>query len=130
MAKHPKRDMDGQVGRRLKAFRVAAGVTQAALGDKLGISRQMVDNYERGHSRVSAGTLHRAAQILGQPVAAFFDGPENPAVAMLDDRARIERHHLVLVRRYNRLTRAQQDLVRQMLKAMAPAPRAARAKAA
>jgi transcriptional regulator with XRE-family HTH domain len=82
--------LDKVVGRRLRARRLQLGLSQQALGDALGISYQQVQKYEKGVSRIGAGRLQQAAEILDVPVSVFFDeklggSPDGDAVfAFLD----------------------------------------------
>ena len=50
------------------------GMSQEKLGDKLGITFQQVQKYEKGSNRISASRLHEMARILQVPVPFFFDG--------------------------------------------------------
>jgi transcriptional regulator with XRE-family HTH domain len=61
------------LGQKIKRFREQAGLSQTQLGDKLGISYQQIQKYERGVNRVSVETLMRMARALGQPVVAFLE---------------------------------------------------------
>jgi len=66
--------VDLHVGVRLRARRKALDISQSDLADRVGISFQQVQKYERGANRVSASKLHQFAEYLGVPVAYFFDG--------------------------------------------------------
>jgi transcriptional regulator with XRE-family HTH domain len=68
---HP---VDVHVGARLRQLRKAAGMSQQMLGERLGLTFQQVQKYERGTNRVSASKLHEAAQILGVAISDFFEG--------------------------------------------------------
>lgn len=50
-------------------------MTLQGLADRLGIAYQQVQKYETGVNRVGAGRLMEIAEILGVPVASFFDAP-------------------------------------------------------
>ncbi|MGX9983921.1 helix-turn-helix domain-containing protein [Methylobacterium fujisawaense] len=71
----PKRatDCDAQIGRRIRAAREAAKVSQQALGAHLGVSFQQLQKYEAGANRIGAGRLKEVAIFLGVPVASFYD---------------------------------------------------------
>lgn len=43
-----------RIGKNLRAARHAAGLSQAALGDKIGVSFQQVQKYEKGVNRIDA----------------------------------------------------------------------------
>ena len=62
------------VGRRVREARVAKGMSQTDLGDRLGVSFQQVQKYEKGTIRVGASRLLQTAQALTVPVEYFFDG--------------------------------------------------------
>lgn len=66
--------IDAHVGARLRLLRRAAGLSQEALAEPLGLTFQQVQKYERGANRVSASKLWEIAAILGVEVSAFFDG--------------------------------------------------------
>ena len=65
--------VDHQVGRRIRQARRAAKLTQGQLGDKIGLTFQQVQKYEKGVNRVSAGTLYEIAKVLDIPISWFFD---------------------------------------------------------
>lgn len=50
-----------------------AGLTQERLAEKLGITFQQVQKYERGATRVNLARLQQLACILDVPVSAFFE---------------------------------------------------------
>lgn len=64
--------MDATVGARIAARRTALSLSQAALGQRVGVSFQQVQKYENGQNRIPASRLHGLALALGMPIAAFF----------------------------------------------------------
>jgi len=54
-----------QFGRRLKALREARGVSQAALAERAGLTREYVNKLEAGKYDPTLGTLGRLAKALG-----------------------------------------------------------------
>ena len=68
--------IDVLVGQRVRALRCAQGMSQADLGQKVGVRFQQIQKYESGANRVSASRLLALAQTLGVPVSHFFDGLE------------------------------------------------------
>ena len=58
---------------------VVPKVTQAQLADKLGVTFQQVQKYEKGVNRLSAAMMVRIAEVLKVDVQYFFD--ELPAGA-------------------------------------------------
>ena len=59
---------DTQIGQRLRALRMDRKMSQSDLGDKLGISFQQIQKYERGVNRVSAVRLNQIAKLLGTTI--------------------------------------------------------------
>jgi transcriptional regulator with XRE-family HTH domain len=72
---------DVTVGRNIRAHRLARGLSQSALADRIGVSYQQVQKHERGENHVGASRLTRIADVLGVPVAALFDGVVTGATA-------------------------------------------------
>ncbi len=62
--------------RDLRQVREAHGLTQAALGDLVGVTFQQIQKYEKGTNRVSAGGLFDLAECLKVPIGTFFVGLE------------------------------------------------------
>jgi transcriptional regulator with XRE-family HTH domain len=56
---------DVEIGKRIATLRAARGMSQTALGSKLGVSFQQVQKYEAGVNRISAGRLISVADALG-----------------------------------------------------------------
>jgi transcriptional regulator with XRE-family HTH domain len=63
---------DGQVGESIRAHRLIAGMSQTDLAQKLGVSFQQVQKYEKGTNRVGAGRLPLIAGIFNIPISALF----------------------------------------------------------
>jgi transcriptional regulator with XRE-family HTH domain len=57
------------IGARMRTRRRQLGLSQSDLADKLGVSFQQVQKYERGANRVAASTLVAASVALGTTVA-------------------------------------------------------------
>jgi transcriptional regulator with XRE-family HTH domain len=53
--------------------RLVLGMSQTKLGEKLGLTFQQVQKYEKGTNRIGASRLHHIANILQVPVAFFFE---------------------------------------------------------
>jgi transcriptional regulator with XRE-family HTH domain len=67
---------DLHVGRRIRLRRRALHVSQAALGDAVGVAFQQIQKYENGTNRIGAGRLQQIAEALDcQPAWFFEDGP-------------------------------------------------------
>ena len=71
---------DIDVGRRIRARRIAQGMSQTELGNRLGVTFQQVQKYDKGINRVGAGRLVRVAEALEVPVAFFFAGTDGDSI--------------------------------------------------
>jgi transcriptional regulator with XRE-family HTH domain len=71
---------DVEVGRRIRLRRNLIEMSQETLADKLGLTFQQVQRYEKGMNRISAGRLEEIAKHLKIPVSSFFDEVERPTV--------------------------------------------------
>lgn len=50
------------------------GLSQEKLGERMGLTFQQVQKYEKGVNRIGAGRLFHISQILEVPVQFFFEG--------------------------------------------------------
>jgi transcriptional regulator with XRE-family HTH domain len=66
--------VDRHVGARLRLLRMQAGMSQEALGNRLGLTFQQVQKYEKGQNRIGASRLYQLSRILRVPVGVFFEG--------------------------------------------------------
>ena len=64
--------IDAHVGSQIRLRRKSLHITQTMLGERLGITFQQVQKYERGSNRVGASRLQAIADVLGVDVAFFF----------------------------------------------------------
>jgi transcriptional regulator with XRE-family HTH domain len=65
---------DKLVGHNIRIQRLATGLSQTELAQRLGVTFQQVQKYERGVNRIGCGRLFQIARILGVHVMDFFDG--------------------------------------------------------
>lgn len=70
--------IDVHVGARLRERRMTLSISQERLGEKLGLTFQQVQKYEKGVNRIGASRLFQISQILDTPVQFFFDGAPAP----------------------------------------------------
>jgi transcriptional regulator with XRE-family HTH domain len=71
---HP---VDVAVGNRVRELRTRAGLSQTDLGEKLGVSFQQVQKYEKGVNRMGASRLIQICDALKVSIADVFDGVES-----------------------------------------------------
>lgn len=64
--------MNKEVGRRIRQARKEAGLTQAELGDSLGISGNAVTKLEGGHSALTIENLLGLYRVLHKPFGYFL----------------------------------------------------------
>ncbi|HWT30835.1 MAG TPA: helix-turn-helix transcriptional regulator [Propylenella sp.] len=69
--------IDIYVGSRVRLRRKMLGISQEKLGQKLGITFQQIQKYEKGTNRIGASRLKAMSEALEVPVSYFF--PENSA---------------------------------------------------
>ena len=89
-AKSPS-PVDVTVARNVRVWRMAKGLSQARLANRLGVTFQQVQKYEIGANRIGTGRLVKIAAILGVPISALFQGtdaaaPSQSLLALLSDR--------------------------------------------
>ncbi|MEA2837256.1 MAG: hypothetical protein QOD89_1806 [Bradyrhizobium sp.] len=70
----PAADFDATIGERVRSRRIAAGISQAALAEALGVISQQVEKYEKGADRIGYGRLFKVAKVLGCDVMDIFEG--------------------------------------------------------
>jgi transcriptional regulator with XRE-family HTH domain len=71
----PRPDLvDTHVSKRLRVARMAVGMSQEALAERIGTSFQQVQKYESGINRMLASRLYALAQALGCTTDDFFKG--------------------------------------------------------
>ena len=63
---------DIEVGQRIRARRMAQGMSQTELSNLLGVTFQQVQKYEKGVNRVGAGRLTKIAAALRVPVSELL----------------------------------------------------------
>jgi transcriptional regulator with XRE-family HTH domain len=64
---------DIEMGKKIRLRRVEQRISQSDLGEKLGVSFQQVQKYEKGVNRVGASRLQQIAAALDVPVTFFYD---------------------------------------------------------
>ena len=74
--------IDVHVGSRVRLRRMILGMSQEKLGEKLRLTFQQVQKYEKGVNRIGASRLYDLSRVLGVSVQFFYD--EAPAGLMPD----------------------------------------------
>ena len=73
ISKKSPNPIDRHVGARVRMRRMMVSMSQEKLGDKLGITFQQIQKYEKGTNRIGASRLQHIASVLQVPVAFFFE---------------------------------------------------------
>jgi transcriptional regulator with XRE-family HTH domain len=60
------------IGETLKKYRLAANMSQMALAEKIGISYQQLQKYEKGINNISAYRLHQISEVFKIPISSFL----------------------------------------------------------
>lgn len=69
--------VDLEIGDRIRTLRLARDVTQQGLADRIGVTFQQLQKYERGTNRVSASRLLDIANALGAAVTELLPATTN-----------------------------------------------------
>lgn len=125
-----KNPFDAHIGSRLRLRRTLAGMSQTELGEKIGLTFQQIQKYEKGFNRIGSGRLFQFAEVLGVPPSFFFDGlgetgddalPLSTGAA--DHRPTLSRESMELLRAFSNIP---DDNIRRrilsLVRALAPAP--------
>src|SRR5215203_2193098 len=68
---HP---VDIMVGKRVRLRRLQLSFSQTELAQKLGLTFQQVQKYEKGTNRVSCSRIYEISEVLDVPITFFFSG--------------------------------------------------------
>src|ERR1700740_1522580 len=74
MAKRAPQPVDVLVGQNIRICRLQKGLSQTELGERIGVTFQQIQKYEKGANRVGASRLTQIADVLGVPIPTLFDG--------------------------------------------------------
>jgi transcriptional regulator with XRE-family HTH domain len=65
--------VDIHVGSRVRLRRMVLGISQEKLGEKMNLTFQQIQKYEKGTNRIGASRLFQLSRILEVPVNFFFE---------------------------------------------------------
>ena len=65
--------IDVHVGSRVRLQRMLRGISQEKLGERLGLTFQQIQKYEKGVNRIGASRLFDLSNVLGVPIQFFYD---------------------------------------------------------
>ena len=76
--------IDKKIGLKIKQIRKSWGLSQIELAEKIGISFQQVQKYEKGSTMISVMRLQQISEALGVNITTFFEeGKRAPQVSDL-----------------------------------------------
>jgi len=70
--------IDKHVGMRLRMLRLNNNMSQTELGEKVGVTFQQIQKYERGANRIGASRLWKFCEIFNAQPNFFFEGLIEP----------------------------------------------------
>lgn len=65
--------VDVHVGSRVRLRRMLLGISQEKLGERLGLTFQQVQKYEKGVNRIGASRLFDLSTVLSVPIQFFYE---------------------------------------------------------
>ncbi len=65
--------VDVHVGSRVRYRRMIIGMSQEKLGERMNLTFQQIQKYEKGTNRIGASRLFQLSKILEVPVGYFFE---------------------------------------------------------
>ena len=69
----PRPTKDNTIGRKIRQRRIQLGLSQERLGERMGISYQQVQKYEKGLSNLTVWRFQQIARILHVPTDFFLE---------------------------------------------------------
>ena len=133
MAKTNARPVDVLVGQNIRLCRLQQGLSQTELGQRIGLTFQQIQKYEKGANRVGAGRLTQIADALRIPLGTLFDGRPTDARAdhdLLPGALLADPHSLRLLQAFHTIgDKKRQMAILELVEAAAEAsPRAGRSR--
>jgi transcriptional regulator with XRE-family HTH domain len=64
-------------GQNMRAARIKAGLTQAQLAERTGLTQQYVSLVEAGHQNITIDTMAALARVIGRDVSALLRKERN-----------------------------------------------------
>jgi len=66
--------IDRYIGKKIKLKRIQLRLSQANLGNFLGVSFQQIQKYESGSNRIPVSRLYKLVKVFNLGLDYFFDG--------------------------------------------------------
>ena len=69
--------IDKKIGKKIRQMRKALGLSQIALAERIGISFQQIQKYEKGASKISVMRLQQISEALDININTFLEAKES-----------------------------------------------------
>jgi len=123
-------DVDVRIGQHLRARRMLLGMSQEKLGERLGLTFQQIQKYEKGVNRISVSRLIDLCRAVDCSIPDFFaeleNAPETSAAQASIEAITAFEGSAKAVKSLSRLSqpkrRAVLDLIEALAASEAPAP--------
>jgi len=123
MAKRAPQPVDVLVGQNIRICRLQKGLSQTELGERIGVTFQQIQKYEKGANRVGASRLTQIAGVLGVGLPTLFEGTPTAGQAVPEASARAlltHPHSLRLLQAFDRIpSDSMRNAVLQMIESIA-----------
>ena len=67
-------EVDKHIGGKILSIRLALGLSRTQLADKIDVTQQQLQKYEKGTNRISASRLVVIAKALSKNISYFYEG--------------------------------------------------------
>ncbi len=93
------------IGSLIRDMRKAAGMSQMRLAEKIGVSYQQVQKYEKGASQLNISRLLQIADAFGVPVGTFLGDGDTDVASIKPQYSSLSEDEAKLVMLFRRLKR-------------------------
>lgn len=76
------------IGRNIKRIRIQSGQTQRQLSERLDVTQQMVQKYEKGTASITLDRFNEIAKALGCELSVLLEAPASPRGRQEPERSR------------------------------------------
>lgn len=82
-------EVDKHVGGKILSLRLANGWSRTQLADKIDVTQQQLQKYEKGTNRISASRLVVIAKALSKNISYFYEGLSDDSEPMVTQHQRM-----------------------------------------
>jgi transcriptional regulator with XRE-family HTH domain len=91
------------VGETIKKYRLAVNMSQMDLAEKIGISYQQLQKYEKGINNISISRLKQIAEVLKIPISSLLEVQEPEKVAEETSKYGLSKEEKILLDCFRRI---------------------------